>query len=94
MDEKSIPCPYVSADGKPCLGYVKKVVVSGADLTWQRGGEGSWILTHDARSYYYVLCSLKGNHAGFGKPEDPHMKFHWSTLPQALREALLTAHLV
>ncbi len=93
MDEQRVRCPYLHESGKPCPGYVEKVTVYRADLTWRPGGEGSWVVTHDA-SAYHVFCSLKGNHAKFGQPEDPKMKFSWSTLPQELRDALVTAHLV
>jgi hypothetical protein len=94
MQPNEVPCPFIYANGKTCGGHVVKVEAYKADLSWRRQEDGTWTFDWDRpRSHYHLTCSLKGNHAGYDRPDDPRMKFYGDQLPDDLR-AVIAGRLV
>jgi len=88
MDHQ-FPCPFVYANGRKCAGYITKVEAYKADLSWDRQADGTWKFDWRwPRSHYHVFCSLKGNHAGYDRPDDGRMKFYLDKLPDGLWEMM------
>lgn len=84
-----IPCPFIYANGKKCGGHVVKVEAYKADLSWDRQEDGTWKFGWDQpRSHYHLFCSVKGNHAGYDRPDDPRMKLYFDELPEDLRAVM------
>jgi hypothetical protein len=89
MSEQSkIPCPFIYANGKKCEGHVAKVEAFKADVSWNRREDGTWQFDWGPRSHYHLSCSLKGNHAGYDRPDDPRMKFYFEQLPDDLKTVI------
>ena len=85
---KTVPCPFVYANGKRCTGHVVRVEAYKADLLWTCK-DGRWFLRFsEPRSHFHLFCSEKGNHAGYPRRDSEQMKFYWRHLPEELREAL------
>jgi hypothetical protein len=94
MQPNEIPCPFIYANGKKCVGHVVKIEAFKADLAWARQEDGTWKFDWgDPRSHYHLTCSLKGNHAGYDRHDDPRMKFYRDQLPDDLR-AVIAGRLV
>ena len=92
MDQTQFPCPFVYANGKRCAGHITRVEAYKADLSWDRQEDGTWKFGwRSPRSHYHVFCSLKGNHAGYDRPDDERMKLYFDQLPDGLREAMTRA---
>jgi hypothetical protein len=88
--DQPIPCPFVYANGKNCPGHITRVEAYKADLSWDRQADGTWKFEWDGpRSHYHVFCSLKGNHAGYGRPDDSQMKLYLDQLPDGLWQAMM-----
>jgi hypothetical protein len=88
------PCPFVYAKGKKCTGHVVRIEAFKADLSWLRADDGKWsFAVGEPRSHYHLYCSEKGNHAGYGKPDNEAMKFYHQNLPPALQKAIAGATL-
>jgi len=59
---------------------------------WSPNEDGTWKCSiGEPRSHYHVLCSEKGNHAGYGREDSLKLKFYYSDLPEELQAALLSA---
>ena len=86
----TIPCPFVYSTRRPCPGHVVRVEAYKAELVWSLGADGVWSFAFAPRSHWHLFCSLKGNHAGSLRPDDPQMKFRDRELPLAV-EAVLDA---
>jgi hypothetical protein len=94
MQLNEIPCPFIYANGKKCVGLVVKIEAYKADLSWVRQEDGTWEFDWgNPRSHYHLSCSLKGNHTGYDRPDDPRMKFYFDQLPDDLR-AVVAGRLV
>lgn len=82
-------CPYVYKNGKRCTGTIVRVEGFKADLAWQEKEDGTWRFSAtEPRSHYHVYCSEKGNHAGYGKEDNPQMKLWYRDLPDEIRAAI------
>jgi hypothetical protein len=77
-----IPCPFVYANGRLCNGHITRIEAYGATVQWTQCPTGAWAFTWAERSHYHLFCSLKGAHAGMGRPDDPRMKCYVDQLPQ------------
>lgn len=87
MDE--IPCPFVYANGKRCVGHITRVEIYKSDLSWAPTDDCRWELQiRRARSHFHLFCSEKGNHAGTLRRDDARLKLYWDQLPEALRQKL------
>ena len=87
-----VPCPYVYAKGRRCTGHIVGVEAFKADLSWTRQEDGSWSFHYsEPRSHYHLVCSEKGNHAGWGRPDAEAMKFDFRELPPELQAAISAA---
>lgn len=94
MQPKEIPCPFIYANGKKSVGLVVKVEAYKADLSWVRQEDGTWEFGRsNPRSHFHLFCSLKGNHAGYDRSDDPRMKLYGDQLPDDLR-AVIAGRLV
>ncbi len=85
---RSIPCPFVYANGRSCTGRVVRVEAYKADIAWSTDADGCWSFDFQPRSHYHVFCSEKGNHAGFRRQDPTALKFWFDTLPPPIRELL------
>jgi hypothetical protein len=80
-----IPCPFVYATGKACVGYIDRVAVFKADVEWTRGPDDAWSVDWSPRSHYHLFCSERGNHAGTKRNDDDRMKFFYRDLPEDVK---------
>lgn len=83
-----IACPFIYAKGDACAGHIVGIEAYKADIEWVRDPDGVWRFGFAPRSHYHLVCSEKGRHAGFRRPDDPQMKFHWRELPDEIRSLL------
>ena len=56
---RSIPCPFVYADGRSCKGHIVHVEAYNADISWSAEADGSWTFDFKPGSHYHVFCSKK-----------------------------------
>jgi hypothetical protein len=83
---REVPCPFVYAKGRKCSGHIIRVEAYKADVTWTPDQDGRWRPSVGApRSHYHLVCSEKGNHAGWRGEDDPRMKCYLSQLPEGLK---------
>ena len=83
---EEVPCPFVYKGGKQCQGHIIGVEAFKADLAWSRKDDGSWRFGWGRpRSHFHLRCSLKDNHAGFGRPDSEGLKMYYDQLPESLR---------
>ena len=92
MMEERIPCPFVYAKGKRCIGQITRVEAYKADVAWHRGEDGTWTFgCGEPRSHYHLFCSEKGNHAGAKGQDDDRMKVYLNQIPDGLVKAMDSA---
>jgi hypothetical protein len=84
----SIPCPFVYANGSLCSGRIIRVEAYKADVVWEEGKSGAWLVSAGPRSHYHLFCSEKGNHAGSRRSDSPQMKFYWRQLPRQIQDLI------
>lgn len=85
MDRGTIPCPFVYANGKRCVGHITRVEAYKADLSWNLQPDGVWKFElGQTRSHFHLFCSEKGNHAGYARRDNDQMKVYPDKLPEAL----------
>ena len=88
-----LDCPFIYASGQRCRGRIVRIEAYKAELVWSLAEDGRWIFNFSPRSHYHLFCSLKGNHAGSLRPDDPQMKLRDRDLSDELR-AILDATIV
>ena len=86
---KTIPCPFVYANGRKCPGHITRVEAYGVEIEWCPDSQGNWQLSiSQPRSHYHLFCSEKGNHAGVRGSDSEQMNFYGNKLPEDLKLAL------
>lgn len=81
-------CPFVYANGKRCPGKIIRVERYKVNAVWTPDENGNWSLGLYGGTHFHLFCSLKENHAGYKKNDDPRMKCWESDLPPAVQEML------
>ena len=82
---KEVACPSVYANGRKCPGHITHVHDYKLDVTWTPDADGKWQPSlGEPRSHYHLICSEKGNHAGYAREDHPSMKRYRDQLPDGI----------
>ncbi len=90
MEPKSIPCPFVYADGHRCTGVVRQARAYGP-TKWG----AHYVAREDVRKYR-LWCSEKDDHAGAvsGYASKDRMEFYPDKLPLGLEDEIWAGNLL